>query len=83
MWKNWSHVFECLENENTRQYSTYIGQLEASKEKLLEVKSMSKTREALMVNEFIFKPSKETIKPTQRRSLFRNMCKEKGNCFKY
>lgn len=40
------------------------------------------TREALMMNKVLLKPSKETFAPTQRKSLFRNVCKARGKCCK-
>ena len=34
------------------------------------------------MNKVVFKPEKESVEPTQRKALFRTMCKVKGKCCK-
>jgi hypothetical protein len=44
--------------------------------------NLPETEEALMMNKVLLKPEKEKVDPTQRKALFRTMCKVKGKCCK-
>ena len=45
-------------------------------------KNVPETSEALMMNKDLLKPTINIVEPTQRKSLFRIVCKAKGNCCK-
>jgi len=74
--------FECLEKEDTRQRRAYVAQNEQQQEQLPVAENFPEMGEALMMNKFLLKPEKENVKPTQRKALFRTMCKVKGKCCK-
>lgn len=74
--------FECLENENIGQRGAYIAKPEVVEEQVPKVENVPKTREVLMMHKILLKPTKETVEPTQRKSLLKTKCKEKGKCCK-
>ena len=43
---------------------------------------MPETKEALVLNKVLLKPTKEVADQTQRKALFRTVCKSDGNCCK-
>ena len=74
--------FECLENENTGQRGAYIDQTEIVEEQAPKVENVLETGEVLTMHKVLLNPTKETVEPVQRKSLFKTMCKEKGKCCK-
>lgn len=61
------------------QRATYIAQPEAT---IHVVENVLDTKEALMMNKVLLKPSKEIGELVQRKALFRIVCKAKGKCCK-
>eukprot|EP00253_Pinus_taeda_P005901 PITA_05901 len=47
-----------------------------------EAENVPETGEALVLNKVLLKPTKETTKQTQRKALFRTVCKSHGKCCK-
>ena len=47
-----------------------------------EVEDMAETGEALILNKVLLKPTKEVAETTQRKALFRTVCKSHGKCCK-
>ena len=45
-------------------------------------KVFRQTRESLIMNKVLLKPKKEQAEPTQRKYLFKAMCKFQGKCRK-
>ena len=43
---------------------------------------LPETKESLMINKVLLKPKKEKEEPTQRKYVFKTMCKVQGKCFK-
>jgi hypothetical protein len=47
--------------------------------KVQEVENVPETGESLLLKKVLLKPEKEVVEPTQRNTLFRTVCKVKGN----
>ena len=47
-----------------------------------EVENVPETGEALVLNKLLLKPAKEEAEPTQRKALFRTVCKSHCKCCK-
>eukprot|EP00253_Pinus_taeda_P013925 PITA_13925 len=81
--QKWGHrSFEFPEVEQTGQRGTYMVQPEEADTQPREVEDVAETREALLLNKILLKPTKEASEPTQRKSLFRTVCKSHGKCCK-
>eukprot|EP00253_Pinus_taeda_P029788 PITA_29788 len=79
----WGHrSFECPEVEQTGQRGTFMIQPEEAEAQPREVEDMVEMGEALILNKVLLKPTKEVAKPTQRKALFRTVCKSHGKCCK-
>eukprot|EP00253_Pinus_taeda_P026853 PITA_26853 len=79
----WGHrSFECPEVEQTGQRGTFMIQPEEAEAQPREVEDMAETGEVLILNKVLLKPTKEVAEPTQRKSLFRTVCKSHGKCCK-
>eukprot|EP00253_Pinus_taeda_P002972 PITA_02972 len=70
------------EVEQTGQRGTFMIQPEEAEAQPREVEDMAETGEALLLNKVLLKPTKEVAEPTQRKSLFRTVCKSHGKCCK-
>eukprot|EP00253_Pinus_taeda_P003108 PITA_03108 len=82
--QKWGHrSFECPEVEQAGQRGTYMVQPEEADAQPREVEDVAETGEALLLNKVLLKPIKEVSEPTQRKSLFRTVCKSHGKCCKY
>eukprot|EP00253_Pinus_taeda_P006315 PITA_06315 len=79
----WGHrSFECPEVEQTGQRGTFMIQPEEAEAQPWEVEDMAEMGEALILNKVLLKPTKEVVEPTQRKALFRTVCKSHGKCCK-
>eukprot|EP00253_Pinus_taeda_P017366 PITA_17366 len=79
----WRHrSFKCLEAEHAGQRGAFVAQLEEAKARPREVENVAETGEALVLNKVLLKPAKETTEQTQRKALFRTVCKSHGKCCK-
>lgn len=79
----WGHrSFECLEGEQAGQRGAYVAQTKEAEAMPQEVENAPETGEALVLNKVLLKPAKETTEQTQRKALFRTMCKSHGKCCK-
>lgn len=48
---------------------------------MTEEEDVPKRGESLVVNKFLLKSSNEIVEPSQRKTLFRTMCKVQGKCY--
>eukprot|EP00253_Pinus_taeda_P030856 PITA_30856 len=81
--QKWGHrSFECPEVEQASQRGTYVVQPEEAEAQPREVEDVAETGEALLLNKVLLKPIKEVFELTQRKSLFRTVCKSHGKCCK-
>eukprot|EP00253_Pinus_taeda_P029863 PITA_29863 len=79
----WGHrSFECPEVEQAGQRGTLMAQPKEVESQPQEVEDMAEMGEALILNEVLLKPAKEVAEPTQRKALFRTVCKSHGKCCK-
>eukprot|EP00253_Pinus_taeda_P002559 PITA_02559 len=70
------------EVEQAGQRGTLMAQPEEAEAQPREVEDMAETGEALILNKVLLKPTKEVVEPTQRKALFRIVCKSHGKCCK-
>ena len=70
--------FECLEKDDIGQRGAYIAQGVQQQKKVLVAENMLQIGEVLMLNKVLLNPEKKVVEPTQRKALFRTMCKAKG-----
>eukprot|EP00253_Pinus_taeda_P011069 PITA_11069 len=81
--QKWGHrSFECPEVEKTGQRGMYMVQPDEAEAQPREVEDVAEMGEALLLNKVLLKPTKEVSEPTQRKSLFRTVCKSHGKCCK-
>lgn len=79
----WGHrSFECPETDSTGQRGAYVAQLEEAAAPPQEAENAPKTGEALVLHTVLLKPVDESVEQTQRKALFRTVCKSKGKCCK-
>eukprot|EP00253_Pinus_taeda_P036723 PITA_36723 len=73
---------ECLENVETNQRNAIVAQVEgeATAIVVIEEENTSERGEYLVVNKVFLKPTKEMDEPSQRKTLFRTVCKVQGKC---
>eukprot|EP00253_Pinus_taeda_P031257 PITA_31257 len=74
--------FECPEAEHAGQRGTLIAQPEEAEAQPREVEKMAEIGEALILNKVLLKPAKEVAEQTQRKAMFRTVCKSLGKCCK-
>lgn len=60
----------------------YVAQVEEAETPPQESKNAPETREPLVLNKVLLKPAKEATEQTQRKALFRTVCKSHGKCCK-
>eukprot|EP00253_Pinus_taeda_P017754 PITA_17754 len=78
----WGHrSFECPETDSTGQRGAYVEQPEEATAPPQEAENAPETGEALVLHKVLLKPVDESIEQTQRKDLFRTVCKsqEKGH----
>eukprot|EP00253_Pinus_taeda_P033278 PITA_33278 len=79
----WGHrSFECPETDSTGQRGAYMAQPEEAAAPPQEVENAPKIGEALVLHKVLVKPVAESIEQTQRKALFRTVCKAQGKCCK-
>eukprot|EP00253_Pinus_taeda_P014610 PITA_14610 len=79
----WGHKsFECPEVEQAGQRGTFVAQPEEAEALPQEVENVAEIGEASVLNKVLLKPAKETAEQTQRKALFRIVCKSQGKCCK-
>lgn len=79
----WGHrSFECLEAEKARERGAYVAQPEEAATPPQEAENAPETGEALALHKVLLKPIKEVTKQTQRKALFKTVCKSHGKCCK-
>eukprot|EP00253_Pinus_taeda_P007136 PITA_07136 len=83
MCHKWGHrSFECPEAEHASQRGAFVAQPEEAEAQPREIENVAETGEALVLNKVLLKPTKEMAKQTQRKALFRTVCKSHGKCCK-
>eukprot|EP00253_Pinus_taeda_P033877 PITA_33877 len=79
----WGHrSFECPEAKHTGQRGAFVTQPEEAEAQPREVENVAETGEALVLNKVLLKPAEEMAEQTQRKALFRTVCKTHGKCCK-
>eukprot|EP00253_Pinus_taeda_P002919 PITA_02919 len=79
----WGHrSFECLETDSTGQRGAYVAQPEEAAAPPQEAENAPETGEALVLHKVLVKPVDESVEQTQRKALFRTICKSQGKCCK-
>eukprot|EP00253_Pinus_taeda_P034758 PITA_34758 len=64
------------------QRGAYVAQPEEAKAPPQEAENAPETGEALLLNKVLLKPAKEATEQTQRKALFRTVCKSHAKCCK-
>eukprot|EP00253_Pinus_taeda_P003705 PITA_03705 len=79
----WGHrSFECPETDSTGQRGAYVAQLEEAAAPPQEAENAPEMGEALVLDKVLLKPVDESVEQTQRKALFRTICKSQGKCCK-
>eukprot|EP00253_Pinus_taeda_P012208 PITA_12208 len=79
----WGHrSFECPETDSTGQRGAYVAQPEEAAAPPQEAENAPETGEALVLHKVLLKPADESNEQTQRKALFRTVCKSQGKCCK-
>eukprot|EP00253_Pinus_taeda_P020237 PITA_20237 len=79
----WGHrSFECPETDSTRQRGAYVAQPEEAAAPPQEAENAPETGEALVLHKVLLKLVDESVEQTQRKALFRTVCKSQGKCSK-
>eukprot|EP00253_Pinus_taeda_P015300 PITA_15300 len=79
----WGHrSFECPETDSARQRGAYVAQPEETTAPPQEAENAPETGEALVLHKVLLKPVDESVEQTQRKALFRTICKSQGKCCK-
>eukprot|EP00253_Pinus_taeda_P020362 PITA_20362 len=74
--------FKCPETDSTGQRGAYVAQPEEAATPPQEAENAPKTGEALLLHKVLLKPVDESVEQTQRKALFRTVCKSQGKCCK-
>lgn len=72
--------YDCTKNTSTIQGSAYITKDEEEIVTLYE--NSPEVGESLLMKRVLLKTNKEVQEPTQRKNLFRTICKPRGKCYK-
>eukprot|EP00253_Pinus_taeda_P002689 PITA_02689 len=79
----WGHCsFECPETDSAGQRGAYMAQPEEAATPPQEAENAPETGEALVLHKVLLKPVDEIVEQTQRKALFRTVCKSQGKCCK-
>eukprot|EP00253_Pinus_taeda_P023872 PITA_23872 len=79
----WGHrSFECPETDSIGQRGAYMAQPEEAAAPPQEAENAPETGEALVLHKVLVKPVDDSIEQTQRKALFRTVCKSQGKCCK-
>eukprot|EP00253_Pinus_taeda_P025856 PITA_25856 len=79
----WGHrSFECPEADSAGQRGAYVAQPKETTTPHQEAENVRETREALVLHKVLLKPVDESFEQTQRKALFRTICKSQGKCCK-
>eukprot|EP00253_Pinus_taeda_P007772 PITA_07772 len=73
-------AFEYPKNAGTNQRNAIVAQVEEEAAIVTEEENVPKRGESLVVNKVLLKPAKEIVEPSQRKTLFRTVCKVQGKC---
>eukprot|EP00253_Pinus_taeda_P029483 PITA_29483 len=79
----WGHrSFECPETDSAGQRAAYVVQPEETAAPPQEAENAPETGEALVLHKVLLKPVDDSVEQTQRKALFRTICKSQGKCCK-
>eukprot|EP00253_Pinus_taeda_P034934 PITA_34934 len=79
----WGHrSFECPETDSARQRGAYVVQTEEAAASPREAENAPEMGEDLVLHKVLLKPVDESVEQTQRKALFRTICKSQGKCCK-
>eukprot|EP00253_Pinus_taeda_P032629 PITA_32629 len=79
----WGHrSFECPETDSAGQRGVYVAQPAETTAPPQEAENAPETGEALVLHKVLLKPVDESVEQTQRKALFRTICKSRGKCCK-
>eukprot|EP00253_Pinus_taeda_P026284 PITA_26284 len=75
-------AFECPKNAGTSQRNEIVSQVEgeATTIAVTDEENIPERGEYLVVNNFFLKLAKEIVEPSQRKTLFKTVCKVEGKC---
>ncbi len=62
------------------QRNAIVAKTKEETTKVIEEENVLEQGESLVVNKILLKPAKEIVEPTQRKTLFRTVCKVQGKC---
>ena len=74
--------WDCPENKSTNKRSENVAEVREEIINTMEKEENTKAMESLMLKRILVKSEKKTSEPTQRKSMFRTVCKSKGKCCK-
>jgi hypothetical protein len=74
--------WDCPENKSANQRNANVAEAWEEITNTVEKEETLEVGESLMLKRILVKLEKETSEPTQRKSLFRTVCKSKGKCCK-
>ena len=68
-------AFECPKNAGISQRNAIVAQVEEEAAEMVEEEDVPERGDSLVVNKVLLKLAKEIVEPSQRKTLFRTMCK--------
>jgi hypothetical protein len=74
--------WDCPENKETNQRNAHVAETKEEDVNVVEKEETPEVGESLLLKRVLVKAEKEVHEPTQRKSLFRTVCKSRGKCCK-
>jgi hypothetical protein len=74
--------WDCPKNKSTNQRNVNVAEAKEEPNNAVGKEEPLEVGESLMLKRVLVKEEKEISEPTQRKSLFRTVCKSKGKCCK-
>jgi hypothetical protein len=74
--------WDCPKNKSTNQRNVNIAEAKEENHQGVGKEEPPEAGESLLLKRVLIKAEKKVSEPTQRKSLFKTMCKSKGKCCK-
>jgi hypothetical protein len=74
--------WDCPKNKVTNQWNENIAEENEEDVKVVTQEEVPKVGESLLLKRVLIKSEKEAKEPSQRKSIFRTVCKSRGKCCK-
>jgi hypothetical protein len=74
--------WDCPENKSIGQRSAHVAEAKEENVNVVTKEEVPEVGESLLMKRVLIKSEKEAKEPTQRKSLFRTVCKSRGKCCK-